>query len=257
MHILAPSFRKNRSSRDALRGSVFDADLPGFISGAPVDKNVLHTCYMGVPAWAQEPSQSINYVSCHDNNTLIDKITLSTPYASREDRVRMNKLAAAFTLTAQGIPFFQAGEEMLRTKPNGMGGLEHNSYKSPDSVNAIRWDLLSEEECMQTYRYYQGLIRLRKEYDEFRLATREEVLETITPLRVDSPQVVAFGIGSKGEHQMLCIFNASREYIHLNLPEGKWNLVVNSRKAGIETIDTLERKMIAERISAAILVKCR
>lgn len=241
--------------RDALRGSVFEMTIPGFISGAEVDKNILHSTYMGVPSWAQDPTQSINYVSCHDNNTLIDRIILSAPHASRETQVRMNNLAAAFTLTAQGIPFFQAGEEMLRTKPDGHGGLEHNSYRSPDSVNAIRWDCLEQPECMNTYLYYQGLIRLRKAYDEFRLATREEVLETVTPLRVDNPHVVAFGIGSKGEHQMLSIFNSDNQDIELNLPEGKWGLVVNAHKAGVEPMEVLERKISVERISAAILVK--
>ena len=241
--------------RDALRGSVFDMTIPGFIAGAEIDKNILHTTYMGVPFWAQEPTQSVNYVSCHDNNTLIDRIMLSVPEASREIHVRMNNLAAAFNLTAQGIPFFQAGEEMLRTKPDGHGGLEHNSYASPDCVNSIKWDALDQPDCMNTYHYYRGLLKLRKAHEELRLATREEVLETVTPLHVDNPHVVAFGIGSRGEHQMISIFNASIASIDLNLPEGKWGVVVNARKAGVEPIEVLERRVHVEGISAMILVK--
>ena len=241
--------------RDALRGSVFDMTIPGFISGAEVDKNILHTTYMGVPFWAQEPTQSINYVSCHDNNTLIDRIVLSVPEATREIHVRMNNLAAAFTLTAQGIPFFQAGEEMLRSKPDGHGGLEHNSYASPDSVNSIKWDTLDQPDCMNTCHYYRGLLKLRKAHEELRLATREEVLETVTPLHVDNPHVVAFGIGSRGEHQMISIFNSSIAPIDLNLPEGRWGVVVNARKAGVEPFEILERRIHVEGISAMILVK--
>ena len=241
--------------RDALRGSVFDMSIPGFITGAEVDKNVLHATFMGVPFWAPEPTQSINYVSCHDNNTLIDRITLAVPDAPREIQVRMNNLAAAFNLTAQGIPFFQAGEEMLRTKPDGHGGLEHNSYASPDSVNAIRWDSLEEPEVMNTYKYYQGLLKLRKAHDELRLATREEIMENVTPLRVDDPHAVAFGIGSRSEHQMIAIFNAGYKHLDLNLPNGKWNLMVNARKAGTEVLDVLEKKIQVEPLSAMILVK--
>ncbi len=241
--------------RDALRGSVFDMTIPGFISGAVVDKNILHTTYMGVPFWAQEPTQSVNYVSCHDNNTLIDRITLASPQAPRQIQVRMNNLAAAFNLTAQGIPFFQAGEEMLRSKPDGHGGLEHNSYASPDSVNAIRWDALDQPDVMNTYHYYRGLLKLRKAYDVLRLATREEVLENVTPLHVENPHVVAFGIGSRGEHQMISIFNADMAPIDLNLPEGSWGVLVNAHRAGVIPFETLRSRIHVEGISAMILVK--
>ena len=241
--------------RDALRGSVFDMSIPGFITGAKVDKNVLHATYMGVPYWAPEPTQSINYVSCHDNNTLIDRITLAVPNAPRDIQVRMNNLAAAFNLTAQGIPFFQAGEEMLRTKPDGKGGLEHNSYCSPDSVNAIRWDLLDTPEVLKTTKYYRGLLKLRKAHDELRLATREEVLENVTPLHVDDAHAVAFGIGSRSEQQMIAIFNAGYNHLDLNLPTGKWNLLVNADKAGTDVISVCEKKIQVEPISAMILVK--
>ena len=241
--------------RDAIRGSVFDMTIPGFISGAEVDKNILHTTYMGVPFWAQEPTQSVNYVSCHDNNTLFDRIILAAPNAPRELHVRMNNLAAAFNLTAQGIPFFQAGEEMLRTKPDGKGGLEHNSYASSDAVNSIKWSWLDEKDAVNTYHYYRGLLKLRKAHDELRLATREEVLETVKPLHVDNPHVVAFGIGKKGDAQMISIFNGGFEGVGLNLPEGKWAVVVNAEKAGVNPIEILENHIHVEPISAMILVK--
>ena len=241
--------------RDALRGSVFDMSIPGFVTGAQVDKNILHSSYMGVPFWAQEPTQCINYVSCHDNNTLIDRIMLAAPNASRYLQVRMNNLAAAFTLTAQGIPFFQAGEEMLRTKPDGKGGLEHNSFRSSDAVNSIKWNTLDEKDVMNTCRYYRGLLKLRKSQEQLRLATREEVLETVKPLHVDNPHVVAFGIGKKTGSQMLSIFNGGFDPIDLHLPEGRWDVLVNAETAGIEPIETLEQRIRVEPISAMILVK--
>ena len=241
--------------RDALRGSVFDMSIPGFVTGAQVDKNILHSSYMGVPFWAQEPTQCINYVSCHDNNTLIDRIMLAAPNASRYLQVRMNNLAAAFTLTAQGIPFFQAGEEMLRTKPDGKGGLEHNSFRSSDAVNSIKWNTLDEKDVMNTCRYYRGLLKLRKSQEQLRLATREEVLETVKPLHVDNPHVVAFGVGKKAGSQMLSIFNGGFDPIDLHLPEGRWDVLVNAESAGIEPIETLEQRIRVEPISAMILVK--
>ena len=66
--------------------------------------------------WAGSPEQTINYVSCHDNLTLWDKLATSNSDDSEEDRIKMNKLASAIVFTSQGIPFIQAGEEMLRSK---------------------------------------------------------------------------------------------------------------------------------------------
>lgn len=241
--------------RDALRGSVFDMTTPGFAVGADTDKNTLHNCYMGVPFWATNPTQSINYVSCHDNNTLIDRIVLSIPEAPRGIHVRMNNLAAAFCITAQGIPFFQAGEEMLRSKPDGKGGLEHNSYKSSDAVNSIKWNHLDDPMCMSTYHYYQGLLALRKANPNLRLTTREDVLETVSPIPCKDPHVVAFGIGSKFEQQMIAIFNASFSTVEIPLPEGKWNIVVNACRAGTEVLATAEKRTFAEPLAALILIK--
>ncbi len=241
--------------RDALRGSVFDTSLPGFAAGAITDKNTLHNCYMGVPYWANDPVQSINYISCHDNHTLFDRLTLSAPGMPRELIARMNKLAAAFCLTAQGVPFFQAGEEMLRSKPDGKGGLEGNSYRSPDSVNAIDWSSLEDALCMDVYQYYRGLLAFRRAHSVLRLADREDVLETVTPIHCDSPYVVAFGMDSRGQRQLLSIFNAGFSTVEMPIPGGKWNVYVNALRAGNQVLGTVEGRVFAEPMAALILAK--
>ena len=81
-------------------------------------------------------------------------------------------LAAAIVLTSQGTPFFQAGEEMLRSKPTE-DGFEHNSYKSPDSVNSIKWDTLSDAAYADAADYYAGLIAFRKAHPALRMTTAE------------------------------------------------------------------------------------
>lgn len=241
--------------RDALRGSVFDMTVPGFVAGASTDKNTLHSCYMGVPFWANNPIQSVNYVSCHDNNTLIDRITLSAPDASIETKVRMNHLAAAFCITAQGIPFFQAGEEMLRSKPDGKGGLDHNSYKSPDSVNSIKWDLLDDPVYRKTYRYYQGLLKFRKAHPELRITSREEVLETVTPLPCRHDKIVAFGFGKNEDHDMIAIFNGGEQKRTLYLPEGNWGICIDADHAGTEVLSVVSGQVTIEGISPLIMVR--
>lgn len=82
-------------------------------------------------AWANEPYQTITYTSSHDNYTLWDKLNISTQNETKENRVKMNKLAAAIILTSQGIPFIYVGYELLRIKKRIDGTLEENSYNSP------------------------------------------------------------------------------------------------------------------------------
>ena len=78
-----------------------------------------------------------------------------------EDRVAMTHLSAAIVLTAQGIPLFQAGEAMRRTKPceRCAGKFDENSYRTSDQVNCIKWS--HKKEAVDTVLYYQGLIQFR------------------------------------------------------------------------------------------------
>ncbi|PYE55681.1 pullulanase-type alpha-1,6-glucosidase [Deinococcus yavapaiensis] len=92
--------------------------------------------YNGAPAgYAASPRESINYSSAHDNQTLFDAILLKAPAnATTAQRVRMNDLAMSVVAFGQGIPFFHAGEEMLRSK-----SFDTDSYNSGDWFNAIDW----------------------------------------------------------------------------------------------------------------------
>ena len=245
--------------RDVLKGSVFDTTEKGFVSGANAFSSQLEKSFMGTPAWCPNPTQSINYVSCHDNNTLIDRITMSTPESTREEQVKMNNLAAAFYMTSQGVPFFQAGEEMLRSKPLGNGKFDHNSYSSPDSVNSMKWDTLDSEEVQNTYLYYKGLIAFRKAHPALRLTTKAESEANITSIPTGNTHAYAFSIngGINGEtaEALFAVFNADKAPLEVELPEGKWTIYVNGEKAGTEALGTAEGKVTVDAISSMILVK--
>lgn len=249
----------NDTIRDLLKGPVFDNTAPGFVSGQPDFNSDLLKCYMGLPYWASSPSQSVNYVSCHDNHTLIDRITLSTPKASQQDRIRMNKLAAAFYLTAQGIPFLYAGEEFLRSKPLPSGGFDHNSYRSPDSINAIKWADLEKDEYRAVMEYYRGLIAFRKDHAVLRLTKAQEVMQAVVSVATGNRRSTAFSI--KGQYigmkepEIFAIFNADTASLSIPLPRGKWNVYVNDTHAGTQVLDTLEGMIKVAPISTLILVK--
>ena len=155
----------NDAIRDGLKGSVFDAKDTGYANGTASKMNankVIFGLQGGLKgsavSWGVKDSMVINYTSSHDNNTLWDKLQISCPDASEEERLAMNRLCAAAVLLGRGTPFFLAGEEMLRTKDG-----DSNSYNSPDEVNNIDWDRLAPDTPqLAMSEYYRGLIALRK-----------------------------------------------------------------------------------------------
>lgn len=222
--------------RDGVKGSVFEDDSTGFVSGAlgmeesikfgvvgsiqHPDINYEAVNYSDAP-WANEPWQAINYVSCHDNHTLFDKLVVSRPDAKMEGLIAMDKLAQAIVFTSQGVPFLHAGSEMLRTK-NG----EHNSYKSPDNVNQL--DYSRKETYSGVLAYYQNLIKLRKEHPAFRMPTAQEIRKKLSFTSVDGG-LVSFEISDHANNDtwkdILVVYNATTQAVSLPL-EGSWNIAV-------------------------------
>ena len=241
--------------RDLLRGSIFDSKTPGFVSGAVCSKDQLDACFMGVPMWATNPYQSVNYVSCHDNNTLFDRIALAAPQAPQETWIRMNHLAAAFCILSQGVPFFQAGEEMLRTKPARGGKFDENSYRSADSVNCLKWNTLEQEAYRKAVEYYKGLIAFRKAHPALRQQTRESVFRTIHPISCPNPHAQAYLIDHEDDDRIFVIFNADTQGISVSLPEGKWQIHIRDDIAGTEAIQEVGGSITVSPISAMVLTQ--
>ncbi|MDM4764669.1 alpha-1,6-glucosidase domain-containing protein [Pelomonas sp. SE-A7] len=87
--------------------------------------------------YVAQPGEVVNYVENHDNQTLFDLNVLRLPRdATREERLRVQMLASALTAFSQGIAYFHAGQELLRSK-----SLDRNSYDSGDWFNRIDWSL--------------------------------------------------------------------------------------------------------------------
>ncbi len=257
---LVPGFAFfNDTLRDSLRGPMSNDLGPGFVSGGGGYAGNVKAAFLGNTSWCNAPTQTINYASCHDNLALFDKITRSTSDKSFEDRVKMNSLSAAVVLLSQGVPFFQAGEEILRSKPTEDGKFDHNSYKSPDSVNSIKWDTLNDEAYQHSRDYYAGLIAFRQAHPALRMTSAEDVATYATPisegLQLD---VLAFYIDAQtnGEtnYGMFMIFNSNFSPTEVELPAGKWTIYINGEKAGTTALGTAEGKVTVEPVSAMALV---
>lgn len=261
----------NDDIRDTIKGSVFYDDHLGFVNGGTHLENALRYGITGAVAhsqvdydaygskpWAEEPGQSINYVSCHDNYTLWDKLSVSCPEASEEKKKAMNRLCAAIVFTSQGVPFIQAGEEFLRSKPlPEKKGFAENSYNMPDAVNSIKWDNIHEYPDMIAY--YKGLMALRKAHPVFRMQSEAEMTQNLCFLSDTPENVVAYLLKGKGAddtpENILVIFNGNDEEILYNLPEGKWKILVDDKTAGADGKKIISAKADVEPLSALVLEK--
>ena len=238
----------NDAIRDGLKGSVFEATSTGYISGSA--KLNLAKVIFGIKggnstgvSWRVDDAMVINYMSAHDNNTLWDKLLLSNPDDSESKRSRMNNLGAAIIMLSQGTPFWQAGEEMLRTKDG-----DENSYKSSDAINNIDWSVLKEGSLeYETMLYYKGLIEMRKAFDIFTdpnaTITAEELGSGILKVTYDDGQ------GGKA----IAFINPHEATLPVTL-EGEWHLVATSEEAGSEILATETGAVTVDSIGIRVYV---
>jgi pullulanase/glycogen debranching enzyme len=126
-----------------LQGDIVRAGLAGAIRGYTMTLRDGSTkrleeffVYPNQPAgYVTQPSEVVNYAENHDNQTLFDNHAYKLPVAtSREDRARVQMLSAAITMFSQGIAYFHAGIDTLRSK-----SFDRNSYDSGDWFNRLDW----------------------------------------------------------------------------------------------------------------------
>lgn len=219
--------------------------------------------YNGPPAaYTGLPRENIVYVSAHDNETLFDKVQMAAPAnTSLADRIRMNNLASDITLLSQGLPFFHAGDDILRSK-----SMDGNSYNSGDWFNAIdwtysdngwghglplaggnkdRWDVAkpllantalkpSQAQVIAARDHFLDMLRLRKSSPLFRLSTADDVLARVSFLNEGSkqtPGLIVMALADDGAldpnyARVLVFFNANPGAVtwsNAQLPSG-WKL---------------------------------
>ena len=138
---------------------------------------------------------------------------------------------------------------MLRSKPDGKGGFDENSYCSSDEVNNIVWDALAPNSNeLRMMSYYQGLIAMRKEYEIFRGA--EDVTVTFTNLTGGA--MACLFENAQGQ-KALVVLNPSSTALTYQL-EGSWNLVANGTMAGNSVLATESGEITVDACSAHVYV---
>ncbi|RPD49499.1 type I pullulanase [Hymenobacter sediminis] len=258
--------------RDGVKGHFARRTEPGFASGQPgLEESVKfgivaatqHTQldyskvnYSKVP-WATSPLQTINYVACHDDQVLWDKLAASNPAASEADRMKMDLLSNTIVFMSQGIPFLPVGDEFLRTK-----GGSHNSYNEPDAVNQIDWS--RKTDYARIYAFYRQLIALRRAHPAFRLPTQELVQRHLEFLPNLPATTIGYRLkdhaGGDAWDTIVVLFNGNRQPARLPIPAGRYSVILAEDQInpqGIRQVEGVGETLTVEvpASSALILVK--
>jgi pullulanase-type alpha-1,6-glucosidase len=240
--------------RVALAGNLADFSFENMLGEIVTGKEV---DYNGAPAgYTQQPQEVINYVSAHDNETLFDAVQFKAPTtATMAERVAMQNMALSVVMLGQGIPFFHAGSEILRSK-----SFDRDSYNSGDWFNAIDWTygdnnwghglpvadknqdswgimqpLLADPNLapdqaaiMANLNHFQRMLRVRQSSPLFRLQTAEQVQQKLSFLNTGADQIPGLivmwlddrvGAEVDGERDgVLVMFNATNEVVEFTLP---------------------------------------
>ncbi|MBP8107573.1 MAG: alpha amylase N-terminal ig-like domain-containing protein [Caldilineaceae bacterium] len=194
------------------------------VTGSEVDYNGSPTGY------GADPQEHIVYASKHDNQPLFDIIQLSAPAsADMAERVKMHNLGISIVGLSQGIPFFQAGDDLLRSK-----SMDRDSYNSGDWFNAIDWTgqttnwgkglpiadkngdnwpimqpLLADPALTPTpadiaaaSAHFQNVLAIRASSPLFRLRTAEQIEQMVRFLNVDLPANIVMSIADLGDNDV-------------------------------------------------------
>ena len=209
----------------------------------------------GIPAgWVLEPGEVVNYVENHDNLSLFDvnafRLFTST---SREDRARVQILASAINAFGQGVAYFHAGVDTLRSK-----SLDKNSYDSGDWFNRLDWTYADNNfgvglppardnadnwalarpllanplikptaaDIAWTRDAFRDLLKIRKSTTLLRLRTADDIKARLTFLNTGSAQEATVlvgrlnGVGYPGANfdELVYLINVDKTAKQLTLP---------------------------------------
>lgn len=221
------------------------------VSGAEIDYNGSPTGY------TSDPQEVINYISAHDNETLFDAIQYKAPRdASMEERVRMQNLGLSLVALGQGIPFFHAGDELLRSK-----SFDRDSYDSgdwfnrldytyqtnnygvglpPADKNSANWQLMRQllrlpdlvparEHILAARDHFEEILAIRKSSPLFRLQSAQQVMERLVFHNTGPDQIPGLIVMSLSDFTeenldpnydlIIVLFNADVDTVEFTLAE--------------------------------------
>lgn len=183
-----------------------------------------------VENWTRHPLQSVNYMESHDDNSLVDELTLNANMDGRDlsDRdERIHKLAATLIFSSLGAPMVTEGQAYLRSK-HGI----RNTYNKGDELNSLRWDERERDHAKEVLSYYQQIIHFRLSDLGRALRVKDAPsLEYTQFVETDSDNVLGWILNATQERpgiaMVMVLMNAGMEEVTVEvpLPEGYWRQI--------------------------------
>ncbi|MEX0843675.1 MAG: alpha-amylase family glycosyl hydrolase [Balneolaceae bacterium] len=258
------------------KGLIFGKMDP-YLSRYAIENLFRGTLESGEHGLFNESKHSVNYLESHDGNTLGDYIRIAlhpmkgdktfdhknkaTVLTKKE--LKTAKLAAVILFVSQGITMIHAGQEWARSKiiqdPKGVdprkGQIDHDSYNKDDETNWLNFNEIALNSDL--FNYYKGLINLRLNAAALRKASPDDINFKF----YNDPLHITFSIDGKSSGDMYDYFvslnaNFDRDY-DITLPEGYWEVIVDSKKAGFRTFESVHETYEVPSGSAVVLRKLR
>lgn len=232
------------SIRAGSRGAIRFAHDPSKILPNPWDQ-----------MFANDPEQTINYVSAHDNLILRDKILAWASLNGATDNLgylkRIQEFANGIILTSQGIPFLQAGDEMLRDKQSNA-----NSYNAGDDVNKIRWQWKIDN--ADVFDYHRRIIALRKNHPGFRMTSWNQINDNIRTNDTLHHGVVVNHINAVANDdswkEIIVIYNSAGNYSY-SLPDGTWKVALEPSSSTSGNNREVTGQVVAEGTAVTVVYR--
>jgi pullulanase len=221
----------NDDFRNAIRGDL-NGNAVGFATGSGDDLAAVRVGVDGaIDDFTNQPGESINYVSAHDDLTFWDKLTIAHPKASDDTKKSMQKLALGIVLTSQGIAFLHGGSDFCRTK-HGVA----NSYSAGDAINAFDWR--RKAQFQDVFDYVRGLIALRRAHPALRMSDAAEIRANLTFLNADPLVAYTLNGAATGDDwkTIFVAYNGQAAAQSVNLPPGAWSIATDDQTAGVKTL---------------------
>jgi pullulanase/glycogen debranching enzyme len=258
----------NARFRDVLRGDLHNFNDKGFLFGNFRDGESLEniqSIITATPDIYQTSSHSINFLEVHDDYCFNDYLKLSSGINSKNDIIndpmrhielspellRMNKLGALILLTSQGIPIIHQGQDWAHsqiiadteTDDPDVGKMDRNPYNKDNETNWVSW--LEKEQNKELVDYYTGLIQLRRSTSEFRHANPKD-------FKFQGLSENALGYVIR-DRIAVYINGENSTAVETDLPEGKWQLIVNNEEVNLNGIRQVSGKISIPPTSGMVL----
>lgn len=220
----------NDTFRNTIKGSPFES-RNGFVGGGHPDIYTMSHILKGSASnefLYSSAEQSINYVECHDNYTLIDQLKKNNPMMTSEELHDQASLGIAIVILSAGVPFIHAGQELFRSKQG-----YDNSYNLGDGVNQINFEDI--DQYQDNLKMIKTLLTIRREYPPLRLADPYLIDKMYT---FDVRQTASISYTIKGEPNLKIIIKNNYQEEALYFAPGT-TLIFNGKEKVNQAIDTL------------------